>query len=345
MDIAELLKMLLTASNESEAAKAFGPDWREKRRAAEDTHAGSLDDQAMNAVKMKQATGSWDAKLKAAQQLFPELSPEDAMAKVESEGIDLDRQAKKAVIGLHAAQSFRALQPPVPRNPPPPEATESVIGPDGKPVLVKRSESYGKTPYSKPSMTIGSLAANPFNVEDEQGNTRLAVRIKGGGLKFVDEIGGTKVAPGPTVEQRNMEIQAAAVEPAFELVNKSLDTLEQATSGVFGKVGGVVPGTSANYAKTRFQDQAKALLGAIVARQSGEGSRLSDEDRRAYSRAATLVNNMILLPGGVAEARARLRDVEALLTNVIARRRGSGTALGSTAQPTTSGRFKVEVVE
>lgn len=185
----------------------------------------------------------------------------------------------------------------------------------------------------KPSGTDsadGAFASNPFLVTDAKGNQRLAVRVKGGGYKFVEEIGGEKVGPGPTADMRNVEYQSQAVEPAFELVGKSLDTLEQATRGIGGKITGAIPGTQAYYAKTRFQDQARALLGAIVARQAGEGSRLSDEDRKAYSQAATLVNNLVLLPGGVEEARSRLNDAKMLLDQVMQRRRGGGvTAPGA----------------
>lgn len=179
-----------------------------------------------------------------------------------------------------------------------------------------------RTPPSGPSE--GGFAANPFNVTDSQGNTRLAVRVKGGGIQFVNDIGGEKITPGPTADMRNVEFQAQAVEPAFELVQKSLDTLKTQMEGFGSTVAGVVPGTNTYYAKTRFQDQAKALLGAIVARQAGEGSRLSDEDRRAYSQASTLVNNLILLPGGVEEAQDRLNDAKGLLNQVMQRRRGGG---------------------
>jgi hypothetical protein len=137
---------------------------------------------------------------------------------------------------------------------------------------------------------------------------------------------GGRLTPPPTAERRNLEYQAQAVQPAFDLVERSLDTLEQATSGIGGKIAGMVPGTSASYAKSRFIDQAKALLGAIVARQAGEGSRLSDEDRQSYSQAATLVNNLILLPGGVQEARARLADARNLLLEIDRRRGARGAA-------------------
>jgi hypothetical protein len=142
---------------------------------------------------------------------------------------------------------------------------------------------------------------------------------------------GGRLTPPPTAERRNLEYQAQAVQPAFDLVERSLDTLEQATSGIGGKIAGMVPGTSASYAKDRFIDQAKALLGAIVARQAGEGSRLSDEDRRAYSQAATLVNNLLLLPGGVQEARARLGDARNLLLDIDRRRGGRGAAAPAAA--------------
>lgn len=182
----------------------------------------------------------------------------------------------------------------------------------------------------------GSFAANPFSVSDNQGNTRLAVRVKGGGYQFVDNIGGTPVAPGPTAEQRNVEYQAQAVAPALSLVEQSLNEFAQSIEG--GLPGGpsaMIPGTNAYYAKTKFQEQAKALLGAIVARQAGEGSRLSDEDRKSYSAAATIVNNVITLPGGVDAARARLAEAKTLLDSIMTRRKmGSGAAVPPGATPT-----------
>lgn len=195
----------------------------------------------------------------------------------------------------------------------------------------------------------GGLAANPFLVKDAQGNDRLAVRDKGapGGLRFVDTIGGTQVGPGPTAEQRNADTQSQAVEPAFDLVQQSLDSLKKASdASMFGNAAGVVPGTDVNWAKKHFQEQAKAFLGAIVARQSGEGSRLSDEDRVAYSHAAAIVNDTLLLPGGIEEAQKRMTEVKALLTNIIQRRRVGGSMApgGAPAQPAApagGGGFRV----
>jgi len=129
---------------------------------------------------------------------------------------------------------------------------------------------------------------------------------------------------------RNVEYQSQAVEPAFALVQQSLDTLKQATEGFGSSVAGMIPGTDANWAKKHFQDQAKALLGAIVARQAGEGSRLSDEDRVAYSQASTIVNNTILLPGGVEDAQKRLSEAKQLIDTVIQRRRGGGVVAPGT---------------
>lgn len=167
----------------------------------------------------------------------------------------------------------------------------------------------------------------PVPVTDEQGNTIFAARgnVLSGGYR-----------PPMTAEQRNQQYQGQAVDPAFDLVEQSLDTLERTGAGVKA----IIPGTDAYYAKRRFVDQAKALLGAIVARQAGEGSRLSDEDRRSYSQAATLVNNSLLLPGGITEARARIQDARRLLQTIQARRAGGGMAA-----PSPSGGLKVLSIE
>jgi hypothetical protein len=130
---------------------------------------------------------------------------------------------------------------------------------------------------------------------------------------------------GPTAEARNMEIQGAAVDPAFETMLGALDALEQTMGGdqpgIMDRAAGVLPGTDTYWAKDNFIKSARALAGAIVARQAGEGSRLSDEDRRAYSEAAAVVNNLILLPGGITEARRRLTEIRKLLANIQARRK------------------------
>lgn len=183
----------------------------------------------------------------------------------------------------------------------------------------------------------GGVAANPFNVTDAQGNVRLAVRDKHapGGIRFVNDIGGTRIGPGPTAEQRNTEYQAQAVEPALALVSQSLDEFGKSIEG--GLPGGpsaMIPGTDAYYAKTKFQEQAKALLGAIVARQAGEGSRLSDEDRKSYSQAATIVNNVLTLPGGVDAAKVRLQQVTELLSQVMQRRKLGSSGVGNPTAPT-----------
>jgi hypothetical protein len=185
----------------------------------------------------------------------------------------------------------------------------------------------------------GGAAANPFNVRDSKGNTRLVVRDKSapGGLRFVDNIGGESIGPGPTADMRNVEYQAEAIEPAFALVRNSLSNLKKASAGLGGSVKGMIPGTDSNFAKTHFQKQATALLGAIVARQAGEGSRMSDEDRKAYSTAATIVDNQLLLPGGIEEAELRLNEVHALLGAIQARRRGIGASGAQPAAPAAGG--------
>lgn len=137
-----------------------------------------------------------------------------------------------------------------------------------------------------------------------------------------------------TADMRNTEYQAGAVEPALNLVKASLDEFEKASAGGLpGAPSAMIPGTAAYFAKSRFQDQAKALLGAIVARQAGEGSRLSDEDRVAYSQASTLVNSTLMLPGGIEEARGRLLQAEHLLNTILRRRKLAGAGAEPGAPP------------
>jgi len=144
------------------------------------------------------------------------------------------------------------------------------------------------------------------------------------------------LAPGPTSEMRNTSYQAGAVEPAYRLANASLDDFDREQGGI-GMATQLIPGSKAYFARTRFTDQAKALLGAIVARQAGEGSRLSDEDRKVYAQAATLVNGAIMLPGGVKEARARLKQSEDLINVIQQRRAISGAGAGAGAVPPPPG--------
>lgn len=180
----------------------------------------------------------------------------------------------------------------------------------------------------------GDYAANPFIVKDQYGNDRLAVRVKGGKLEYVNDIGGDPVRPGPTADMRNVDYQGQAVEPAFELVRGSLANLKKAMDDSMAPaVAGMIPSTNVNFAKSHFQEQARALLGAIVARQAGEGSRMSDEDRTAYSQASAIVNNLLLLPGGVEEAEKRMAEVEGLLKTVTQRRRNP-PMFGPSADPT-----------
>jgi hypothetical protein len=140
---------------------------------------------------------------------------------------------------------------------------------------------------------------------------------------------------------RNTSFQAGAVEPAFDLVEQSLNDYKRKSKGV-GSVKQVIPGTNAYYAKDHYISQVKALLGAIVARQAGEGSRLSDEDRVAYSRAAGLVNESLMLPGGTAEARKRLNEARDLIRAVQQRRAISGAGSGAQANPPASSDAKPE---
>lgn len=163
------------------------------------------------------------------------------------------------------------------------------------------------------------------NTTDEQGNPiQRAVRLQEG-----QEFG-----PAPTAEMRNTEYQSGAVEPAFALVRASLDNFKKASEGGLpGAPSAMIPGTDAYFAKDHFTTQAKALLGAIVARQAGEGSRLSDEDRVAYSQAASLVNGALLLPGGPEEAEKRVNEAEKLILQVMERRKAIGAGRGSAGAP------------
>lgn len=175
-----------------------------------------------------------------------------------------------------------------------------------------------------------------INTVDEQNNpVQRAVRLTEG----------QTFKPGMTAEQRNVEYQAGAVEPAFTLVRQSLDNFKAAAEGGLpGAPSALIPGTDAYYAKSRFVDQAKALLGAIVARQAGEGSRLSDEDRVAYSQAASLVNGALLLPGGIEEATKRIDEAEKLINDVTTRRRAvSGGMLPAGSHPTAPAAGGVKV--
>lgn len=136
------------------------------------------------------------------------------------------------------------------------------------------------------------------------------------------------LASAPTAEMRNTAYQAGAVEPAFDLMEQSLDTLGQTSwSSPLDKM----------WAQNRFRDQARALAGAILARQAGEGSRLSDEDRRAYSQAATIVNYLIFLPGGIEEARSRLQEARGLINTVQRRRALAGAQGGAFADDERAG--------
>jgi len=162
------------------------------------------------------------------------------------------------------------------------------------------------------------------NIEGKQYNAGQTVLLTNAEAKEMRN----SISVGKTAEMRNMEYQAGAVAPAFDLMEQSLNNLEKTTESIGGKLKGILPGTDSYYAKDRFQKQAIALAGAIVARQAGEGSRLSDEDRRAYSKATTLVNDLILLPGGIKEARDRLTEARALIDEVQQRRSIAGTGAG-----------------
>jgi len=209
--------------------------------------------------------------------------------------------------------------------------------------------NYGEQPVVRPQglMDVGGRVFDPtsrqfitealpekpsgsvrlVNTTDEAGNPiQRAVRLQEG----------QTFGPSPTAEMRNTEYQSGAVEPAFELVRQSLQGFKQASAGGLpGAPSAMIPGTDAYFAKSRFQDQAKALLGAIVARQAGEGSRLSDEDRVAYSQAASLVNGALMLPGGIEEAEARVNEAQRLIEEVMVRRKavGAGRPLSDPTAP------------
>ncbi len=172
---------------------------------------------------------------------------------------------------------------------------------------------------------------------------------------------GQTFAKAPTTEQVNTSAYESAVGPAFGRMRKSLERYKGARergiggTGLGGGVMTAIPTSQANFALKAFVDQSKALA-ANTARLAGEGSRLSDEDRRAYAAFQSIVDELpfILNEGAVDEAFLRLDQAEELLGEIMTRRQaaqgrlpvGSGTAedlAGGGALPGSGGEGEGEV--
>jgi len=83
------------------------------------------------------------------------------------------------------------------------------------------------------------MAANPFPVEDAQGRQRLAVRVKGGGLKFVDQIGGEDVSPKPPQSViATRQGQKRALPVLADLGSRIAKINKDSEGGFFERVGG-----------------------------------------------------------------------------------------------------------
>lgn len=76
------------------------------------------------------------------------------------------------------------------------EPLESIVGPDGKPLLVRRSAAEGKTPFTKPSGGVNVNVNNIPSGEERKGAT-LAVRLEGAlqALQKIEEIDPSALSP------------------------------------------------------------------------------------------------------------------------------------------------------
>lgn len=323
MALGDFLETLTRAINERTMAKEFGPDFRERERRLQlqERTAGSAD--LLRRAQLKALTRTWDAKMRAAQQLHPELDPESALAALEGEDIKLKRDTDAARRDLAKAQTTKALRPEF-RSPMRYTTDAGVFMRD--PVsgqttrLGDRPRSIRTSTGVAPDAPLGS----PFEL-DVNGEKKVFFRTKSG-VRPAGEVVPGATGLGRTAEQRNIEYHAGAVEPVFATVDEALKGLEDASGGPMGALPSAVPGTDAYWARRQYQDLAQNLLSTIVARQAGEGSRLSDQDRAAYAQAISVVRSTILLPGGVAQARKRLDLARKLLAEVESRRQGKPQA-------------------
>lgn len=203
------------------------------------------------------------------------------------------------------------------------EGLKTRLGRDLTPEELLQAQTDWDKASSSSSGGAGGMAISPYVATDDEGN--LAVYDKKTGKAIPG------MHPPPTSEMRNTEYQGQSLEPAFQMLQHSLDTLEETLGGDqvgwMDRAKGMVPSTQAYYAKDNFNRAARAFAGAILARMSGEGSRLSDEDRVAYSNAAAIVNDIILLPGGIQESRRRLNQALELLKGIQERRKRAAVGL------------------
>lgn len=199
-----------------------------------------------------------------------------------------------------------------------------------EPNRVQQADAWSVTPDGKHRINRVSGEVVPIDIPGGVGKApgegkmgRPYPAMIGGKLVYVDPDTRQPIpgmTPPPTAEMRNTDYQSQALTPAFESLKESLNVLKGVTGGFFDNAAAAIPGTGGYWAKDSFVTKAKAFAGAITARMAGEGSRLSDEDRVAYSKASAIVDNMILLPGGVQEAERRLNEVQQLLEGIQARR-------------------------
>lgn len=76
------------------------------------------------------------------------------------------------------------------------EPLEAIEGPDGKPLLVPRSQAINKTPFSKPSGGVNVNVNNNPSGEERKGAT-LAVRLEGAlqGLQSIQQVDPSALSP------------------------------------------------------------------------------------------------------------------------------------------------------
>lgn len=155
MALNDILQSLAAAWLDQQNTKIYGPDYKQKRIAAQDENASRVLKLLDMSRQMKEQGINTDAEIGAAQKEFPGLDQRTARVQRKSKELELARRKEEAATGLVEANTQKALREPPPRNPGAEFDVIDSMDSSGKPVKIYRNRDTGaervEPQYVKPA--------------------------------------------------------------------------------------------------------------------------------------------------------------------------------------------------
>lgn len=304
---------------EAAGAKAFGPNWREKKQQEQ----GAIMQQQANLVQTGAETEGiglrnqgaslalqdQEMKLAEAKRLIDAKKAQIAAGTIPDDGKTMAQeyiwQQKQRELEVQKAQAGIAQQ-----------KSSTAANYANADQSRAQSELY-RAKANAPAAGV-DLTGSKW-ITDSQGRNRL---ISKHGADITDQIGDRSgVQPPPTADQRNSERYDVALPVLFDQIQGSLDNLKG--KGWLNAAEAAVPGTEANMALEEYRRQ---LMGysAILGRALGD-NRITDADRPVYASLFGISSRLAATPPGTALAQ-RLLDNARQLQTTLAKSRSAAAA-------------------